>query len=93
MDSFSEYNAIRLEMSNRKLKIYIYETIQNYSWKDWNDYIRLEIKITLPRKYDCQLRKLRKYREILLKLKSVVKLLTEYENSCSYQDCVTIRKY
>lgn len=68
MDSFSEYNAIRLEMSNRKLKIYIYmRQFKTIVGKIGT--IEKEIKITLPRKYDCQLRKLRKYREILLKLK------------------------
>ena len=53
MDSFSDSNAIRLEMNNRKLKN-ICELIQNRNWKDWKqgnkDYIT-------HIKYGCQQRK------------------------------------
>lgn len=64
MDSFSDSNAIRLEMNNRKLKN-IYELIQNHHWKDWKqgnkDYITIENVVVNKEN-------LREQTEILLKL-------------------------
>lgn len=64
MDSFSDSNAIRLEMNNRKLKN-IYELIQNRHWKDWKqgnkDYITIENVVVNKEN-------LREQTEILLKL-------------------------
>ena len=67
MDSFSDSNAIRLEMNNRKLKN-IYELIQNRNWKDWKqgnkDYITIENVVVNKEN-------LREQTEILLKLMRV----------------------
>lgn len=74
MDSFSDSNAIRLEMNNRKLKN-TYELIQNRNWKDWKqgnkDYIT-------HRKYGCLQRKPKTTNRNIIEINdSLVRLFTK----------------